>query len=117
MAEFTSISKDFDVKFAYETKKTPVFGAAAKGVSSPGRSQYPLTDLCQIVPKWSAVVPGTPNAAEFGIDEDHIQMTKFSSADDQGYKKVARTLLFMTREANSKVEQNWVSEQQTKLGT
>ena len=41
MAEFTSIAKDFDIKFAYETKKTPVFGAAAEIVSSSATFQMP----------------------------------------------------------------------------
>lgn len=34
-SEFTSISQDFDIKFAYETLPTPIIGGTAKVVSLP----------------------------------------------------------------------------------
>ncbi|KAM0799509.1 hypothetical protein BDR22DRAFT_963873 [Usnea florida] len=99
-SEFTAISQDFDIKFVYETLPTPIAGGAAK----------------VIVPKWSAVVPGTPDAAEFGISQDHRQMIKFPSAEDQDFKKLSRVLVSMTQKAKVKIEKNWDSEGRLKQG-
>lgn len=69
------------------------------------------------MPKWSAVIPGTPDAAEFGINEDHRRMTKFRYADNNDFLKLSRELEFMVRKANAKIENNWYSEVQIKRGT
>ncbi|KAL9065496.1 MAG: hypothetical protein Q9161_008201 [Pseudevernia consocians] len=99
-SEFTSISQDFDIKFAYETLPTPIIGGAAK----------------VIVPKWSAVVPGTLDAAEFGISQDHRRMTKFSNSEDQDFIKLSRVLVSMVQKAKFKIETNWQSEGRMKQG-
>lgn len=67
--------------------------------------------------KRSAVVPGTPDAAEFGINKDHRRITKFSSVEDQGFKKLSSALTLVAQKAESKVETNRSSGGQAKLGT
>lgn len=68
------------------------------------------------MPKWSAVVSGTPDAAEFGINADHRNMTKFSNVDDEDFKKLSRALEFMIQKSVSKVEANWTLEARMKQG-
>ena len=118
ISEFSLISQSFDIKFAYETKPTPLAGVIAKVVSI---SDQIITDCGrfngrQIVPKWSAVLSGLPDAAEFGINADHRSMTKFSSADSEDFQKLSRTLEFMLQKSGPKVEANWASEARMKQG-
>lgn len=68
------------------------------------------------MPKWSAVVSGTPNSAEFGVHADHRSMTKFSNADDEDFKKLSHTLEFMVQKSGLKVETNWTLEANMKQG-
>jgi hypothetical protein len=98
LSEFTAISQDFDISFAYETKPTPIIGGTA----------------IFIVPEWSAVVPGTPNAAHFGISDDHRRMTKFANAKSNDFKKIARTIAAMIDKAEAKIESNWECEARKK---
>ena len=69
-----------------------------------------------MVPKWSAVVSGTPDAAEFGISQDHTRMTKFPNAEDPDFKKLSRVLVSMVQKATFKIEKNWYSEGRMKQG-
>lgn len=62
------------------------------------------------------MVPGTPDAAEFGINADHRKMTKFSNADNEDFKKLSRTLELMLQKSGSKVEANWALEARLKQG-
>ena len=68
------------------------------------------------MPKWSAVVSGTPDAAEFGINADHRNMTKFSNTDNEDFKKLSCTLELMVQKSSSKVEANWALEARMKQG-
>ena len=101
LSEFTAISQDFDISFAYETKPTPIIGGTAKF----------------IVPEWSAVVPGTPNAARFDINDDHRRMTKFANAESKDFKKIAGTIAAMIDKAEAKIESNWECEARKKEAT
>ena len=101
LAEFSSISREYDTIFAYETKPTPFLGSVAK----------------VIVPKWSAVVPGTPNAAEIGVSEDHRRMTKFSTAENNDFRNLAQLLAAMIDKAPIKVKDNWDHEARRKQAT
>ena len=65
------------------------------------------------MPKYSAVVPGAVDAEEVAILANHIQMTKFGTAEDAEFLKVANRLLLMARSAVQHVEQNWQRELQT----
>ena len=116
-SEFTSISQDFDIKFVYETLPTPIIGGAAKVVSLTCTMNVDLPPhRIQVVPKWSAVVPGTLDAAEFGISQDHKRMTKFSNSEDQDFIKLSRVLVSMVQKAEFKIETNWQSEGRMKQG-
>lgn len=68
------------------------------------------------MPKWSAVVSGTPDAAEFGINADHRTMTKFSNVNSEDFKRLSRTLNFMVQKSGPKVEANWTLEARVKQG-
>ncbi|KAK3178319.1 hypothetical protein OEA41_000452 [Lepraria neglecta] len=70
-----------------------------------------------IVPKWSAVVPGTSDAAEFGISEDYRRMTKFPNAESTDFKKIARTVAAMIDKAGAKIQSNWECEAREKEAT
>ena len=100
-SEVTTISQDFDIRFAYETKLTPLTGGTTKA----------------IVPKWSAVIPGTSDAAEFGISEDHRRMNKFPNAESTDSKKIARTVAAMIDKAGAKIQSNWECEARKKEAT
>ena len=62
------------------------------------------------------MVPGTPDAAEFGISQDHRRMTKISSGEDQDFRKLSRALESMIQKANAKIQSNWLSEGRMKQG-
>lgn len=62
------------------------------------------------MPRQYAVIPGLPDAAEFGINQDHRKMTKISTADSQDFKNMYRALVAMTNKASSKIERNWQLE-------
>ncbi|MCJ1462542.1 hypothetical protein MMC07_001144 [Pseudocyphellaria aurata] len=94
MSEFSLISQSFEMKFVYETKPTPLAGIIAQ----------------VIVPKWSAVIPGASDAAEFGIDADHRGMTKFPDVENEDFKKLSRILESMLGKSRHKVEANWALE-------
>lgn len=101
LSEFTITSQDFDISFAYETKSTPLAGGTAK----------------VIVPKWSAVVPGTSDAAEFGISGDYRRMTKFPNAENTDFKKITRPVAAMINKAGAKIQSNWECEARKKEAT
>lgn len=62
------------------------------------------------------MVLGAPDSAEFGINADHRNMTKFPNLDDEDFKKLSRTLEFMLQKSGPKVEANWASEAHMKQG-
>ena len=67
--------------------------------------------MIKVVPKSSAVVPGALDAESIAILADHINMTKYSSEDDGGYKKVSGNLFLIVRESRTKVQNNWQKEE------
>jgi hypothetical protein len=58
------------------------------------------------------VVPGAVNAEEVAIMGNHIEMTKFSGPEDDGFKKVSGHLSLMMANAISKADENWQIELQ-----
>ena len=64
-----------------------------------------------MVPKSSAVVPGVLDAESIAIMANHLEMTKYRSKIDMGYKKVSGHLQLIIREANTKVQLNWGKEE------
>jgi hypothetical protein len=94
LAQYTPISMDFVTKFAFETYPTPLaFGKSL-----------------MVVPKSSAVVPGAVNAEAIAIMDNHINMVKFASGADGGFRRVAGHLALMVEEAPAKVLKNWEAE-------
>lgn len=64
-----------------------------------------------MVPKSSAVVPGVLDAESIAIMANHLEMTKYRSENDIGYKKVSGHLQLIIQEANTKIQQNWDKEE------
>ncbi|KAH8790448.1 P-loop containing nucleoside triphosphate hydrolase protein, partial [Hyaloscypha sp. PMI_1271] len=96
--QFSDVSADFEIKFFYETfaMKIPIYGHVL------------------IVPKYSAVVPETPNAEEIPIEADHRHMVKYNSLNDENFRKVASRLVTMTKSARKRVVRKWESWQRVK---
>jgi len=98
LAQYNSISGDFETKFAYETKATLAFGKAVI-----------------VVPKSSAVVPGQVDAEPIAIMDHHINMVKFATQNSE-FKTVAGHLKLMVDEAPKKVQKNWFAERGMEAG-
>ncbi|KAH0558618.1 hypothetical protein GP486_004729 [Trichoglossum hirsutum] len=92
--QYAPISGDFETKFAFETKATPLA----------------LGNAIIVVPKASAVLPGQLDAEPIAIMEDHINMVKFSSQNNTEFKRVAGHLKLMAEKAPAKVRENWLTE-------
>ena len=93
LSQYNSISGDFETKFAFETKPTPL---------ALGRAMI-------IVPKSSAVVPGQVDAEPIAIMDHHINMVKFATQSNE-FKRVAGHLKLMVEKSTAKVEKNWLTE-------
>lgn len=94
LAYYAGISSDFVTKFAYETYPTPLaMGKAAL-----------------IVPKSSAVIPGAVDAEAIAIMDNHLNMVKYLSEDDSGFRKIAGHLTLMAEDASTKISRNWERE-------
>ncbi|KAE8841204.1 hypothetical protein PTNB85_04603 [Pyrenophora teres f. teres] len=83
LGQYGLISGDFVTKFAFEEHPTPI--ALGKSI--------------MVVPKASAVVPGTANGESIAIHADHINMVKFGSKLDHGYKTVSGHMRVMAENA------------------
>lgn len=99
LAHYNSISGDFETKFAYETKATPL----------------PLGKAMMVVPKSSAVVPGQVDAEPIAIMDHHINIVKFATRSGE-FKKVVGHLKLMVEEAPKKVQENWLTEGSVEAG-
>lgn len=99
LGQYNAISDKFVTKFAYETKRTPL----------------KLGKAMVIVPRASAVVPGHRDAEPIAIQDDHINMVKFTSQTPE-FKTVAYNVKLMADEAPEKVEKNWLTERNVENG-
>ncbi len=61
----------------------------------------------QIVPKTSAVLPGSKNAESYGIQENHRDMVRYISAGSKPYKTVSGLLRECVQGIGSFVDQLW----------
>jgi hypothetical protein len=68
------------------------------------------------VPRASAVVPGAADAEPIVMHTDHINMVKFQSRLDEGYKKVLDYIQIMTRDGPDKIGSQWEKEVGGKAG-
>lgn len=69
-----------------------------------------------MVPQTSAVVPGAVDAESIAIYADHINMVKFASKEDSGYKTIAGHIRLMAQVANDKVSEQWKTERRLDAG-
>jgi hypothetical protein len=69
------------------------------------------------VPRASAVVPGAADAEPIIMHADHINMVKFHSGSDEGYKKVLDYIQIMAEDAPDKIGFQWEKEGRVKAGT
>jgi hypothetical protein len=99
LAYYNSISSDFETKFAYETKATPL----------------PLGKAMIVVPKSSAIVLGQVDAEPIAIMDHHINMVKFAQRSKE-FKKVVGHLKLMVEKAPTKVQKNWLTEGSVEAG-
>lgn len=106
-SQYNAISSQFNTKFFYETNETVTpLGSKLVSLVLPFPS-FCLLNLVQIVPKYSAVIPGAANAEEIPINGNHVNMVKFYSLEDEGFKRASTTLSLMSRDALPQVEANW----------
>jgi hypothetical protein len=70
-----------------------------------------------VVPRASAVVPGAANAEPIVIHADHINMVKFASKKDSGYRTVSGHLQIMAQDAGEIIRSRWDEESRVNAGT
>ena len=70
----------------------------------------------QVVPKASAVVPGAADAEPIVIHADHINMAKFASKEDSGYRTVSGHLRVMAEDAGEAIALRWAEEGRVDAG-
>jgi hypothetical protein len=63
-----------------------------------------------VVPRASAVVPGAADAEPIVVHADHINMVKFASKEDNGYKTVSGYLRIMAQSASDVISARWEEE-------
>lgn len=78
-------------------------GTFDHGMFTYSRFQLRLELTVQVVPRASAVVPGAADAEPIVIHADHINMVKFRSKEDSGYKTVSGHLQVMAESAGGVV--------------
>jgi len=100
LSQYTSIISDFETKFAFETKATPLA----------------LGQAIIVVPESSAVVLSQVNAEPIAIMDDHRDMVRFSSPNNNEFKRVAGHLKLMAEDAPTKVQENWLTERSIESG-
>jgi hypothetical protein len=69
------------------------------------------------VPKASAVVPGAADSEPIAIHADHINMVKFGSKLDPGYKTVSGHMRVMSGNAGDAIGGRWETEAKKNAGT
>jgi len=90
LSEFRSISGRYQTKFFFELLPTEF----------NGKSEI-------LVPKYSAVVPGTVDAEPIALHKNHESIAQFDNEGDEDFKTVAAHLFLMTRAAPSEIAERW----------
>lgn len=75
------------------------------------------TNVQQIVPRASAVVPGVADDEPIAIHVDHINMVKFGAKSEAGYKTVSGHLRLMAARAGDAIGGRWDTEGRVDVGT
>ncbi|KAF2804401.1 tetratricopeptide repeat domain-containing protein [Mytilinidion resinicola] len=94
LGQYGQISGEFVTKFAYEEYMTPTV----------------LGHSIMVVPRASAVVPGAADGEPIVIHANHIDMVKFPSKEDSGYKTVSGHLQIMAQSASDVIPLRWEEE-------
>jgi len=68
----------------------------------------------QVVPPWSAIVPGAINADSVEIRKNHRTMVQFSSASDNDFITIATYLSIMSEKAPPIIQSTWGEWENTK---
>jgi hypothetical protein len=105
--QFLPFSDDFEMKYFYETRETVLPGGTSMIVGRFGLVKLFESDMNQIVPKTSAVLPGTKNAESVGIQGDHRNMVRFTSRKSDPYQAVVELLKWSSHDALSFVKDSW----------
>ena len=71
----------------------------------------------QVVPKASAIVPGAADAEPICIHADHINMVKFASKDNGGYRTVSGHIQIIAESAGDAIGLRWGEEDRIEAGT
>jgi hypothetical protein len=72
--------------------------------------------IVQVVARASAVVPGAADAEPIVIHADHINMVKFASKEDSGYRTVSGHLQIMAQDAGEVISSRWEAERRANAG-
>lgn len=116
LGQYNPISSSFITKFAYEEYKTPTVLGHSIMVCSYLLLVNAMTLTAQVVPKSSAVVPGAADAEPIAIHADHINMAKFASKEDSGYRTVSGHLRIMAESADKAITLRWAEEGRVNAG-
>ena len=116
LGQYGPISGEFITKFAFEEYKTPTaLGQAVMVCIYSIRKELKL--ITQIVPRASAVVPGAADAEPIAIHANHVDMVKFASNADQGYKTVSGHMRIIAQSAPDAIALQWAEESRVSAGT
>lgn len=69
-----------------------------------------------MVPKSSAVIPGMQDAEAVAIPADHLNMVKFTSRENNGYKKISGHLRLLAQEAPGAIDVLWAEQDKMRNG-
>ena len=69
------------------------------------------------MPKASAIVPGAVDAEAISIPANHLNMVKFTSREDEGYRKVSGHLRLLSEDAPDVIKQRWRERDSVTQGT
>jgi hypothetical protein len=117
LGQYGPISGDFVTKFAYEAYETrTVLGNSIMVCLPFSHWRYNSKLSVQVVPRASAVVPGAADAEPIVIHADHINMVKFPSKEDNGYKTVSGHLRIMVQSASEVIFSRWDEERRVSAG-
>jgi ABC-type protease/lipase transport system fused ATPase/permease subunit len=61
-------------------------------------------------------VPGDADAEPIAIHADHLNMVKFASSEDNGYRTVSGHLRIMTQSASAAISARWQIEARVNAG-
>lgn len=69
------------------------------------------------MPQASAIVPGAVDAESIAIAANHVNMVKFVSREDEGYRTVSGHLRLLAEEAPDVIRQRWQEKNNVRKGT